>query len=320
MLPFESLNEIRQLTQAREKRRNAQAEQLFQEALEQLDMFLSTPSQQHLNQLRSLISETLRLKSTQPRPLIMIAYLLLLAGNLRQSIRFQQLAESLAPDSDEVRRMRELIQDAVSSTPMNIPQSEVQQTNTVNTLEDSHYLYDQTEDRIRACIKGIMLRPPLPGPNLDPADCQMVQSLLTEFEEDHAEFVSNLESLEAEWDISELKRLLLPMEKFLTRLKKQRNLFRLFLELDQAMHRQIQNVTVLRLELTNNKKSPESQAMEQLYDACDALADQLDQLEEQGLLISPFMENYNLLKTGIEALQETLDESFSEQLIHENEP
>jgi hypothetical protein len=305
---FEVLNAVRSLTSEREKHRDAQAEKCFQAALAQLDVFLAAPHVHNLSKLETRVLDTLRYKTAQAKPYVLMAYVLLIYNHVHQAVRFQKLAESIEPELPEVVAMRALI-DRVISGGTEAPLAPVSDPALLPPDLSEEGLYDQIETLIFEQVKSLLQSPPLPSPSLDTQAFLALTQRQAELETVYDTFMARLLPLETDWDISELKLRLRPIESRLKQFARQRSLFERLSTLEQRIKAESHALKTLYRDLNRAAPGLTDRDLEVYYDRCDGFADEIDELEQQGCDILPLLGIYQELTSALDQLQDALDDT-----------
>ncbi|HEY9842861.1 MAG TPA: hypothetical protein V6D23_20510, partial [Candidatus Obscuribacterales bacterium] len=180
---------------------------------------------------------------------------------------------------------------------------------TVQT-QDPDQLYDQLEKALFHWIRELMKQPP-PQAGIKPEVIEQLQKQNEELEDRVRGFDRQITLLDQDFDTSELRRRLRPLEVMLQRYQKA-------LEVSESMqmiHKQLQGLidTVRGISARVQNPVPEQlqraeAEIESLMDSCDWVADQLDALDNQGHDIGPLEYSYKILAAIIEQVRDTVDE------------
>lgn len=142
---------------------------------------------------------------------------------------------------------------------------------------------------------------------VDPKEVKLLQRNQKGFEKSLDKIKEQLASIEqAGLDITEQTQMLSPLESGLKQFERALSSNH-FLKITERIHAEIQ-VTQEQIEEAQNCNNADdleilSENIEILYENCDAFADEIESLEEQGLSIDGLVEHYDVLRVTIEQFE-----------------
>lgn len=112
MFDFKSLNEAKSKTVDGDKSRSDDSEQLYNDALKDIETFKETNIKTYLEDAVSKLSESISLKRNNPKPYIKLAYIFFVMDEIKMSVKYLNIAKQLdAGDSPDVIKLQELISE-----------------------------------------------------------------------------------------------------------------------------------------------------------------------------------------------------------------
>lgn len=169
-------------------------------------------------------------------------------------------------------------------------------------------LYDKVEKRILQRLQTHM-RLQLPELTLESNEIKILETHEERLALTILELNQELDTLEKDMDVSGLRQRMRPLEQHLERLRDT-------LERSRHFRKVRSQISKLTRETVESHAQVDKKALalaaaemllESLLDRCDALADQLEELEMQGFSIKVLEKPYHRLVTLLEGLQEKLD-------------
>lgn len=239
--------------------------------------------------------EAIKQQRSNPEPYISLGYLFLLLGDSRTAVMYLKAAQNIAPRHPDPPVLIELLLREGRAEPAVSPAA------AQGSIDDESF--EALEAELRDWLRRIQTwQPPVPTPadqeRLQLANChqELAQAL--------SEFQAQLIALEAEFDVSQLRARLRPLESKLQQYGQAIRLSEQFAELSATIQ-QLYGLTRKASQDIGDEPLPD---LEQLLDDCDAIADRLEAIEAKGFDISPLSGPYEALCQAIEKLQDKLDE------------
>lgn len=259
-----------------------------------------------LKQAMRLFIQAARQRRSYVEPYIGLAYLSLLIDQKEVAHKYLQTALKLEPQNeDALRLLRYLSEEPEASAKDGIELLELPGKDL-----DQDQLYDQLEKTLFHWIRELMKLPP-PQPVFKAEAFELLQRQTEELQDRLQGFERQIASLDKEFDTSELRRRMRPLEVVLQRSQRA-------IEVSEKMQmilKQIQGLieSVRSISARLESSRPDSLAgleneLESLIDSCDWVADHLDPLDEQGYDISVLLHHYRMLTEMIEQIRDRMDE------------
>lgn len=239
-----------------------------------------------------------------PRPYIAMGYLLMITADRPRAKRYFHRALKLEPDNQAAQNF--LASMAESARIELQAQDTLKRFEQFQTETDPDALYHSLEKMLITTLKQVMSAPHQAEPVLDPKALVRLSAKAEELQELKTGIEKQIAPLEEELDTTALYFQLRPLEVILRRYKRALEISEEFLDL-QADIAELKQETC-RLIQTANSKQEIPPDLDALLDACDALADQLDDLEARKVNIQPVEKIYQELLGFVRILQEVLDE------------
>jgi len=177
---------------------------------------------------------------------------------------------------------------------------------------DYEQLYIQLENRIQKEVKQIsLLKPDWYQSTRDRAKVQKIEQQYAGLREKYREILEQIRSLEEEIDGRPLRKMLKPLEMILARCEYHLHLSWQMIQLQEMLDGHIRWINKELTYLNENHHLSEAiseKRFEYLLDDCDALADQLDELEQMGLESSRLIKTYELLAAKVSQFQDLRQE------------
>lgn len=253
--------------------------------------------------------EAMRLNHHAPEPCIGMAYLLLLLGEYHQAFGYVTEALSLEPENEDAHVLSKEIQRALAAQYEFVEEDPEESED----APDFDLLYDQLQAQIKNEVHHASTLPPnwldISGQRFQ---IEKTERRYIELRQGQEDILDQCTQLEAEIDCSALRQMMRPLDIILNRCKTSLTQSWQLVQLDEMMKAHIEwlNKTLkqfnLRQELMPTDFS--QKRFEYLLEDCDALADQLDELEQRQIEISALVSQYEILADGIAQLQDLLDQ------------
>lgn len=253
--------------------------------------------------------EAMRLNHNAPEPCIGMAYLLLLLGEYHQAFGYVTEALSLDPQNEDAHTLSKEIQKALAAQ----NQSLEEPFEETDDEPDFDLLYEQLQAQIKNEVHHASTLPPK---WLDISDqrfqIEKTERLYIELRQGQEAILEQCKVLETEIDCSALRQMMRPLDIILNRCKASLTQSWQLVQLEEMMqeHNQWLNKTLKQLGLKPDQMPADfsQQRFEYLLEDCDALADQLDELEQRQIEISALVVQYEILANRISELQDLLDQ------------
>lgn len=252
-----------------------------------------------------------------PRPLVKLAYISLVFRDAKLATRHLNEALRLEPGNAEAKKLQAHLEKQSTQALRNLKQKDQGLTlKSVRRLQEStpvqgENLYLQTQQLIQAQIRESFelmqgIRPTLVGINLNKYE-QIYQQL----EANYDTISRQLDQLEAEGiQIEPLERELQKLEINLNQLEDTCKLSRQMMTLKKIAQSETERVQDWNLQLETNPTVELKASLDAQFDAvmerCDALADELDELEGSGFDIQPLMKYYQQLTAACSRFEKLL--------------
>ncbi|PKL79205.1 MAG: hypothetical protein CVV27_02205 [Candidatus Melainabacteria bacterium HGW-Melainabacteria-1] len=262
-----------------------------------------------LKQAMRLFIQAARQRRRYVEPYIGLAYLSLLIDQKEVAQKYLQTALQLEPQNEDALRLQQYLIDGPEETPA-LEGFALLALEPVTSALDPDQLYDQIEKSLFHWIRELMKLPP-PLPCLIAEDLEQLKQQTEELESRVLQVEHQISSLDQEFDTSELRRRLRPMETMLQRYQRALDASEQMLTIQKQIQSLIDTVRGISSRL--QRPTPEllvriETELESLMDSCDWVADQIDAIENQGHDIAPLAYNYNILTTLIEQIRDIVDE------------
>ncbi|MGV3523435.1 MAG: hypothetical protein ACO1RX_04385 [Candidatus Sericytochromatia bacterium] len=270
---------------ALDARRGAQAQQFYEQGLQAFAQAAQRGFRDKalLQQALEAWIQAVRQQRTQPEAYIALGYLFHMLGDKRSAVMYLKTAQQMAPQHPDPPMLLDLL---------------LQRPSRAENEGDSEW--ESLENQLREWHARLPHWPRAQA-SLDPAICLGLSTSRDELQTALARLQQGLQSLEHSQDVAPLRQQLLPLEQqlqgYVQALKQSQQLQQLQRDL-AAAHQQVK---------TASQNGLSAAGLEQLLDACDALADRVDALGEQPGS-EPLFDAYAELANAVERLQDKLDE------------
>jgi hypothetical protein len=253
-----------------------------------------------------------RKNGKEPRYACGMAYLMLLIGNHGRAQRYVAQALVLAPQNEQALTLQASLRQLLKLSPEEERQARwnaFEQLPLPSCNNDYDWYYEHVEQFLKKEVQILMQLVVSPQVTLNTVQMEHQAELYTQLTALEASVGAKFRIIERSFDTLTLNNMMLPLKQMQERYR---------LALEQHAHFQIlidglNGGMELALELlehlgTAGEKEIQDR-LNQLYDLCDEIADDLDDLSDrQGLDIKPVKQIYSALIRLIESIQEKVDE------------
>ena len=316
MLDFATLNQAKQGLAKSDQQRHQQSAELYAQGRQLIRESLGEMIHKaKLKQATDCFSKGIQLHYKNPDNYLGMGFLFLLLNQPREALPYLKTALELKPDSElgqELLRQAQRIATPNSSPPLPSAPPPVPGTGIPQNSRDYDDLYDATEAALMLALKTVMSDPILgwqPAPEI--SQLQQIESQLALYQGQVAHFNQQLQILDEEIEVSDLRRNLGMIDRALQRLVTQASLFGQFVTLAQDIQQHQEQALALTEAAHAQAEPAQIAALEMqaqaLLDHCDHVADQLDALDGKAIDIGPLQPLYQGYVNQLEALQDALE-------------
>ena len=255
------------------------------------------------------VSVALRKNKAEPLYYTGMAYILVLSGNIYRAQVYLYQALELDPQHAVALDLQDKLEQ------LNKPTNEedlkqrwlaFEHLPRPQNAEQFDTLYDSVEDFIQTEMRHFLHQPVIRELSLNKAVVASQQDFLIQLKSFDEWVMKKIRVLEEDIETQELEALLEPTRQLQRQLKQILNLHKVFSEVQDHIEYSQWQCQKLNKALEQLNQAACMTQLEELYDDCDAIADQLDQLLEKAD-ITCLEEPYTALIAQIEALQERVD-------------
>ncbi|MBT9548036.1 MAG: hypothetical protein IV090_21780 [Candidatus Sericytochromatia bacterium] len=257
-----------------------------------------------LKQACERLMSALQKNRNNPRPYIAMGYLLMISADRNRAKRYFLSALKLDPQNETAQNFLDSMAEAAAIELQ--AQDTLQRFERFQTGSDPDLQYQSLEKMIATALKQVMSVPHQTEPVLSPEALANLQAQSAELHELKAGIEKQIVLLENDVDTTPLYFQLHPLEVILRRYQKALKTSAEFLRLETEIAGLKQETC--RLIQAANQRQEVGQGFDLLLDACDSLADQLDDFETRKISIQPLETTYHELLGLVRILQEVLDE------------
>ena len=316
MLDFATLNQAKQGLAKSDQQRHQQSAELYAQGRQLIRESLGDVIHKaKLKQATDCFSKGIQLNYKNPDNYLGMGFLFLLLSQPREALPYLKTALELKPDSElglELLRQAQRVATPGSVAPLPSTPPPIPSTGIPQNSRDYDDLYDATEAALMLALKTVMSDPILgcqPAP--DTAQLQQIHSQLALYQGQVAHFNHQLQILDEEIEVSDLRRSLGMIDRALQRLVTQASLFGQFVTLAQDIQQHQEQALALTEAAHAQAEPAQIAALEMqaqvLLDHCDHVADQLDAIDAKGVDIGPLQPLYQAYVGQLEALQDALE-------------
>jgi tetratricopeptide (TPR) repeat protein len=316
MLDFATLNQAKQGLAKSDQQRHQQSAELYAQGRQLIRESLGDVIHKaKLKQATDCFSKGIQLNYKNPDNYLGMGFLFLLLSQPREALPYLKTALELKPDSElglELLRQAQRVATPGSVAPLPSTPPPIPSTGIPQNSRDYDDLYDATEAALMLALKTVMSDPILgcqPAP--DTAQLQQIHSQLALYQGQVAHFNHQLQILDEEIEVSDLRSSLGMIDRALQRLVTQASLFGQFVTLAQDIQQHQEQALALTEAAHAQAEPAQIAALEMqaqvLLDHCDHVADQLDAIDAKGVDIGPLQPLYQAYVGQLEALQDALE-------------
>jgi tetratricopeptide (TPR) repeat protein len=290
---LKALLEFREQSQALHARRHQSASDNYAKGLQAFEIALQSQfhDKQALKSAMDLWFKAMKTHRQNPKPVIAIGYVFMLLGDRVQALRYFKHAQGIQSDHPDVK----LFIEALSRT----EEAEVKPT-------DSDQVYAQIEERLFK-HQTWLRNQPVPQAVITPEERADLTARVNGEKSVLAEILSQVQQLDQTVDTHLLDYQIHRIEMAMQASQKALLFSEIFSHLHQTMQALEQTVAEVYHQLKADRALAH-QALEQLLDRCDKIADQLDDTEGQGVSIALLETPYQQLLQKVSLLQDCFDE------------
>jgi tetratricopeptide (TPR) repeat protein len=293
---FNALNELREQSQALHARRHQSASDQYQKGLSFFDQALASQfkDKKALKQAFELWISAMKTHRKNPSPSIGVGYIFMLLGDSINATRYFLNAQRIQPDNPDVALFLNALQ---TPTTKKSPSA---------SAMDPDQLYEKIEKKIFS-LRQWLRKEPKPEAVLNQIAVQKLLERRQRQSQDLVEIQTLIDKLEQFLDISLLNREFHALEKSLETIDRAISVSLVFSVIAQEIETALSTISNIFQNYHLNRNDALRQ-FEQILDLCDKLADQLDDIENQGNSITEIQALYNQMIERVSLLQENLDE------------
>lgn len=254
--------------------------------------------------------DAIRHNRNDPDPYIGMGYLLWLIGESAEAAPYLLEALHLDPGNSDATQLLELTRQPLATA----PQPQAPPPIAVEPELDYDRLYDELEAYITREVQQLSALPPKAFAITDQRErIERMERRFETLSQTQAEIQASLAAVEEEIDCSELRQKLRPFDVLLKRCGASLSRSWELIQLQEVIagHSRWLQRELGRFEARNGELPEDfsQERFEALLGDCDALADQLDALEQEGLEAGELITAYERLAQQVTILQELLDQT-----------
>lgn len=292
------------------EKRHKQAEELFQKGVELLTRSRANQFKDkgQVKQACECFLKSIQYNRRDTRPHLFLAYTMMVFQDNQEALVYVKNALAIEPENSDAIALRDLIvaqakasmkkeTETVISSQLNLPEkgSEI----------DYDILYDQTEALIIEKVKELMCTQERDQLAIKPEKLSHLKKKFLSLRELYMHVFMQIDIIDQEIDTTELRATVKPLSTLFKRCEKVYLQSRKLFEIDQMIRSEIAIVEHYLLAL--RQKPISSETLESRLDRCDAIADQLDDLEAKGIPIKMLESGYEMLLKKLTTLQDEMD-------------
>lgn len=274
-------------------------------------------NRERLIEASELLIEAIRQQRSNPDPYIGVGYMLWLVGEYQESISYLQEALSFDPENADAHHLlAQMSQSRPAPQPAAAPQPVYKQAvHESDEGEEPDYddLYDQAESLITQSVQQVSgIGPQAFSVSDERFVIEKMERKYKSLAQIQKDIIKRIEFVEAEIDCDELRSRLRPFDVFLERCRQTLAKSWQQVELGQVIN---DHILWLKVELDrfgtahhNQMSDLNQERFECLLGDCDTLADQLDQLEQEGQNVTSLIQAYEQLAGYVGDMQDLLDQ------------
>jgi hypothetical protein len=313
-MKLEALLEARKQANATSQARNsARYEQALQEGMQALANYQASHFRlrAELRKACELLTEAMGADRSKPAPYVGLGYVFILLDDSQTAARL--LTDALRKDPEnadakmfleylQVKNQRKAKKVAAPLTPKPSAKKPV-----ADEEIDLDLLYDRTEARLITQLQ-LISQAAQPQVSVDKETGLAFRKRLREFQAFLTEIREDIALIDTEIQTDELQQQLKPMETMLKRYIQVDEFSQELRELRQRIRTETAEVAALFKQLNQFGPAELDQLTEKYLDSCDAVADQMDDLENRGCPIELLNSDYKSWVAILENLQDNVDE------------
>ncbi|MGE3726445.1 MAG: hypothetical protein AB7I41_12885 [Candidatus Sericytochromatia bacterium] len=315
-MKLEALLEARKKANATSHERNsARYEQALQEGMQALANYQSSNFRlrAELKKACELLTEAMGADRSKPEPYVALGYVFILVDDAQTATRLLTDALRKDPQNGDAKMFLEYLQvkhqikakKAAAAAPLQpkpsgikpLPEEEV----------DLDLLYDRTEALLVTQLQ-LISQSPQPQVSVDKETGLAFKKRLREFQSFILDIRADIDLIDTEIQTDELQQQLKPLEKLLVRYQQIDEFSQLLRDLRQRIRSEAAEVADLIKQVSKHSPAELDRLTEKYLDSCDAVADQMDDLETRGCPIDLLNSDYQNWVSLLENLQDTVDE------------
>lgn len=262
-------------------------------------------------------AKAIRYMRGEPEPYLGMGYALMLMRDYPRAERYLMQVIRLVPNHADAMALLNALpaRKAAAVAPVPSLSLATQKLSKPDSSLDPDQLHDNLQKQIMGQVRVVMHLPP-PKLTQHPEKLKAMQKQEAELREMLLEWNQNLDELERDLDVNELRKYLKPLETARHRMEKSCRLSQQGLDLKAEIEKRLAGVPPLFSLVAKATVLADLDGMnariEAMQDDCDALADQLDLLEQEGLPLDEMLPTYEKMIFLIEQLAEEVDDKTTE--------
>lgn len=293
------LAQLRQQSTRLQSTRHDSAKQYLDDGLSLLDQ----AQQSHFGDATLLLQsydhllKALQFKRSDPEAYVAIGYIFILLQDFDTALRYLRSAQEVAPSDEDAAFFIAYIQTKVAHG-----------KHFAKTERDYDAWYDRVEADIHTYCQELSTQ--WPEPTANAGALEQIKQQLKQGQQAYEQLQTDLQQIDTEIDVSELRLALLPMEDAMRHYILVIDTSARMLVLKQGMQEVTQAVEQQWLTSYQMGQSTAEleQELEAVLDHCDRFADDLDVFEAEGYSIAPLSPVYEQLLKAVEQFREQIDE------------
>lgn len=237
-----------------------------------------------------------------------LAFLTLLRSEISQARFYLRKALRHDPAHRSALELLPLLEKQAILQSARAPRHGRQRVLSEHSAADDDALYEASQALVAHALQLTAKLPPQPAPVVEDADFHTLARQKTDLEELGQRIQTQLDSIEGEFDTSELRARVVPLERLIRHYRRAIELSQSFRALAAEIGR-LRLRTRLLIQHFQTLKESDLLIFYGILDSCEAIADKLDVLDTQGIDINPVESLYLQLIGYVGHLQDLFDES-----------
>ncbi len=239
------------------------------------------------------------------RPLLALIYLFALIGDHDTAQLYITLAQDIDPDDTYLLFMQDFCYTIKSGKPA--------------ASEDIDFdtLHNRTQQQIQALLQYIHQQP-LSTPTIDEKELTPLKSNWEDLQKNIHTLIADLEVLEQQENTSEMHKSIYVLNQWVSRQEKCLQISQKMQALNQSISEQTLQIRDRYIEVKNTFQLDQVQSwettLENQFDNCDQIADQMDELELQQIKLDCLLPAYHHLLGILEGFHDLIDDKKSQLL------